>query len=158
MPLLLEVTEPLTLDLLTQAWRHLVAYHDMLRARFVAAPDGWRQTVVAAVAPHDIQIVTHETAWKTAVTTAQQSLNLAEGPLLRPVYWQRNDDRPDLLFLAAHHLIMDGVSWRILLSDWQTLYRQLKQGEPPQLPLPTTSYRQWGKKLLALCPNGRRPG
>jgi amino acid adenylation domain-containing protein/non-ribosomal peptide synthase protein (TIGR01720 family) len=171
MPLLLEVTEPLDLELLAQAWRHLVEYHDMLRARFMTTPDGWRQTIVGATAATDIEILTDKAEWETAVTTAQQSLNLTEGPLLRLVCFSHKSEAAggdtlhpsssffrkketilhpsSLILIAAHHLIIDGVSWRILLSDWQTLYRQLEQGEPPHLPPPTSSYRQWGKKLLA---------
>jgi non-ribosomal peptide synthase protein (TIGR01720 family) len=49
--------------------------------------------------------------------------------------------------IVIHHLAVDGVSWRILLEDIQTIYGQLQQGNPVQLPPKTTSFQYWAKKL-----------
>ncbi len=46
-----------------------------------------------------------------------------------------------------HHLVIDGVSWRVLLEDFQTIYAQLRQAQTPQLPAKTTSFRQWAQRL-----------
>jgi non-ribosomal peptide synthase protein (TIGR01720 family) len=43
---------------------------------------------------------------------------------------------------------MDGVSWRILLEDFQTLYQQLVRGETPSLPAKTTSFKTWAERLV----------
>ena len=51
------------------------------------------------------------------------------------------------LLFVIHHLVIDGVSWRILLSDLQTVYEQLNQGKAVQLPLKTTSFKQWSEHL-----------
>ena len=55
-------------------------------------------------------------------------LDLAAGPLLRAVLLHRGAGRGRLLLLAAHHLVVDGVSWRILLEDLETAYRRLARG------------------------------
>ena len=47
----------------------------------------------------------------------------------------------------THHLIIDAVSWRILIEDLNTLYRQLSKGQDPVLALKTTSYKQWAERL-----------
>lgn len=47
------------------------------------------------------------------------------------------------LFIAFHHLVIDAVSWRILIEDLQRLTR----GEA--LPAKSSSYRQWGEELDA---------
>src|SRR5262249_25629766 len=55
---------------------------------------------------------------------------------------------PSRLLITIHHLIVDGVSWRILLDDLQLLYRQLSQGRSIHLLPKTTSYRYWAERLL----------
>ncbi|HEX2301167.1 MAG TPA: condensation domain-containing protein, partial [Pseudonocardiaceae bacterium] len=52
-----------------------------------------------------------------------------------------------VLFLAAHHLVVDGVSWRILLEDLETAYQQTAAGRPVSLALKTTSFRAWAQAL-----------
>jgi len=49
--------------------------------------------------------------------------------------------------VAVHHLVMDGVSWRILLDDMQTAWRQLAEGRPIDLPPKSTSFRDWAERL-----------
>jgi non-ribosomal peptide synthase protein (TIGR01720 family) len=51
------------------------------------------------------------------------------------------------LLIVIHHLAVDGVSWRILLEDIQTIYGQIQQGKPAQLPPKTTSFQYWANKL-----------
>src|SRR5262249_25891749 len=49
--------------------------------------------------------------------------------------------------IVCHHLVIDGVSWRILLEDLQAAYSQLASGERVQLPAKTTSFRHWAATL-----------
>src|SRR5205807_10410160 len=51
------------------------------------------------------------------------------------------------LFLAVHHLVIDGVSWRILLDDLDSAYRQAVRGEAIDLGPKTTSFRDWAMRL-----------
>ena len=51
------------------------------------------------------------------------------------------------LFWTIHHLAVDGVSWRILLEDLQTAYTQVVQGQKIQLPMKSTSFKEWSEKL-----------
>jgi non-ribosomal peptide synthase protein (TIGR01720 family) len=55
---------------------------------------------------------------------------------------------PARLLLVAHHLVIDGVSWRILIEDLRTAYEQLAAGGPARLPLGTTSLRKWALRLV----------
>lgn len=52
------------------------------------------------------------------------------------------------LLILIHHLVVDAVSVRILLEDLQTVYLQLREGKPARLPKKTTSFKQWGERLL----------
>ena len=48
-------------------------------------------------------------------TEAQKSLDIVNGPLSRTIWFESEEKQG--LFWVAHHLIVDGVSWRILLDD-----------------------------------------
>ncbi|WP_281560968.1 non-ribosomal peptide synthetase [Thalassomonas sp. RHCl1] len=79
----------------------------------------------------------------------QQSLDIKSGPLFKAVYIRGTEDEQARLLLVCHHLAVDGVSWRILLSDLQNLWSQVKQGAKLQLGPKTSSYQQWAQTLLA---------
>src|SRR6185503_7947592 len=68
---------------------------------------------------------------------------------------ERGQGRRARLLLLAHHLLIDGVSWRILLSDLHSLYQQLASSQPAQLPPKTTSYQQWAEQLRAYAQTER---
>jgi len=53
------------------------------------------------------------------------------------------------LLLIAHHLVVDGVSWRILLEDLAEVYSQLRLDRPVQLPPKTMSFKKWSEQLVA---------
>ncbi|WP_116201694.1 non-ribosomal peptide synthetase [Amycolatopsis circi] len=55
--------------------------------------------------------------------------------------------QPRTLHLAAHHLVVDGVSWRLLLEDLDRAYQQAVRGEPIDLGPRTTSFREWAGRL-----------
>jgi non-ribosomal peptide synthase protein (TIGR01720 family) len=57
-------------------------------------------------------------------------------------------DKRARLLIIIHHLVVDGVSWRILLEDLQTAYQQLSQSKAIQLPAKTTSFKDWAQHLI----------
>ncbi|UNZ00503.1 amino acid adenylation domain-containing protein [Zhouia spongiae] len=77
--------------------------------------------------------------------TLQESITLSEGPLFKAALFRLKDG--DRLFLMVHHLVIDGVSWRILLDDLATLYLQYINNSTLTLPLKTDSFRDWSQAL-----------
>ncbi|WP_156407677.1 condensation domain-containing protein, partial [Achromobacter sp. Root83] len=77
---------------------------------------------------------------------AQASLDLSQGPLLRVLLADLADGSQRLL-LAIHHLVVDGVSWRVLLEDLQSAYEQAQAGPVITLPPKTASYKDWALAL-----------
>ncbi|PVX27920.1 non-ribosomal peptide synthetase [Sphingomonas pokkalii] len=81
-----------------------------------------------------------------AITAAcarlQTGLNLATGPVFRAALFP---GAPARLFLAVHHLCIDGVSWRILLDDLATAYAQARAGRPIALPAPSAAFGAWAQ-------------
>ncbi|WP_231876460.1 condensation domain-containing protein, partial [Azotobacter vinelandii] len=148
--LLLRPGKPLDGARLEQAVQTLIDHHDALRLAFVEDPAGhWTARYRPA---SERQSVLWQSELRSAEelerlgNEAQRSLNLQEGPLLRVVLAELADGSQRLL-LAIHHLVVDGVSWRILLEDLQTAYGQLEQGQPVSLPSKTSSTRAWVEHL-----------
>ncbi|AVT28964.1 non-ribosomal peptide synthetase [Plantactinospora sp. BC1] len=69
-----------------------------------------------------------------------------EGSMLQAV-WFDSGDRPGRLLLAAHHLVVDGVSWRILLADLAAAWASVRAGQPPRLAPVGTSLRRYARVL-----------
>ncbi|WP_128430374.1 non-ribosomal peptide synthetase [Streptomyces cyaneus] len=130
--------------LLERALRAVVEHHDALRMRYTRTVEGWVQEYGDPVT--EGLLVTGDPAdADAAALAAQESLELASGRLVRGVFFD-GALRPRL-FLAVHHLVMDGVSWRIVLEDLATAYEQLAAGHPVGLGAKTSSYQRWSDRL-----------
>ena len=153
--LMLEVAESLDATLLKDAVEVLVKHHDGLRLRFESTVEGWRQFNAEPVASEvlsqvDLSLLPEEEHLSAVEATAaalRSSLNLSVAPLLRVAYFVSADGRPGHLLLIVHHLIIDAVSWRILLGDLETVYRQMSLGEAVELPAKTTAFKEWALQL-----------
>ncbi|WP_433581350.1 amino acid adenylation domain-containing protein [Paenibacillus amylolyticus] len=75
----------------------------------------------------------------------QSTFTLERGPLMKLGVFQCGDG--DHLLIVIHHLVIDGVSWRILIEDLSRGYEQLSEGEPIQLPQKTASFQLWAEQL-----------
>ncbi|VEP18728.1 Non-ribosomal peptide synthase [Hyella patelloides LEGE 07179] len=153
---LLEVQQQIDLDLLEQALQQLLLHHDALRLKFESTESGWQQVhqssadVSLQLNRWDFSALTEAEQKQAIETTAnelQASFNLATGSLLRVGFFDLGASKSSRLLIVIHHLVVDGVSWRILLEDLQTAYQQLSQKEPVVLPAKTTSFQQWSQKL-----------
>jgi amino acid adenylation domain-containing protein/non-ribosomal peptide synthase protein (TIGR01720 family) len=158
--LLLETTASLNLEALRQAVNVLLHHHDALRLRFEQTASGWQQTHTAPEEQHlvaffdlsDIPDEEYADVLSVRATEVQASLNLTKGPLLRVAVFDRSHHsihQPKQVLIVVHHLVMDGVSWRILLADLETAYQQICQGQPVHLPAKTTSFQRWATQLYA---------
>ncbi|MGC5328160.1 condensation domain-containing protein, partial [Brevibacillus sp. SYSU BS000544] len=74
----------------------------------------------------------------------QASMDVEAGPLVKAGLFKTNEG--DHLLLIIHHLVVDGVSWRILLEDFMYGYQAAREGKPIELPDKTTSFQEWAKK------------
>ncbi len=147
---LLKPADALDPQRLEQALQRLVAHHDALRLSFTATADGW-------TASHGSLDTAHTLLWQRAVTDdaqlleacqqAQRSFDLADGPLVRGLLLDL-DDGSQRLLLAIHHLVVDGVSWRILLEDLQSAYQQATK-----LPAKTSAFKHWAERLQQQAPH-----
>ena len=163
--LLLAVSERLEAASLGRAVQALLAQHDALRLRFEREAGEWQQvnlSVAAAAASgsngagavplsvHDLTGLPEEEQRERVEREAarlQTTLHLSAGPLLRVAWFELGAGRGGRLLLVLHHLVVDGVSWRVLLEDLERGYRQAQQGEAISLGAKTSSYQRWAEQL-----------
>lgn len=75
----------------------------------------------------------------------QESMDLIDGPLVKVALF--HTDCGEYVLLCIHHLIVDGVSWRIILEDLLNGYRQACETANIVLPQKTASYKEWSEAL-----------
>jgi non-ribosomal peptide synthase protein (TIGR01720 family) len=88
-----------------------------------------------------------QAAMEKAADDVHASFDLGSGPLLKAVLFLLGGGSRPYLFMAAHHLVIDGVSWRILLDDLDSAYQQAVRGDAIDLGPKTTSFRDWAMRL-----------
>ena len=101
---------------------------------------------VSRTADHEIAA-----AIEPVAAAVQTSLDLERGPLTRFVHFDLGADRPSRLLIVIHHLVVDTVSWRILLADLNILCSQLLAGTSADLPAKTTPLGDWAARLVELA-------
>ncbi|RDS90836.1 non-ribosomal peptide synthetase [Pseudomonas fluorescens] len=143
----LQLLEPHRLE---QALLAVLEHHDALRLSFTRRDAQWHAEHLAV--PQGgvlMQAQVRDMAQCTALfTDTQRSLDLEHGPLLRALLVDGPQGQQRLL-IAIHHLVVDGVSWRVLLEDLQNVYRQLSDGQSVSLPAKTSALRDWAARLQA---------
>ncbi|MBW4685857.1 MAG: amino acid adenylation domain-containing protein [Komarekiella atlantica HA4396-MV6] len=152
---LLESKQKIDPIILEKVIEYLQKHHDILRLRFIqeefttqaliASPDNSipLTSFDFSALPKDKQAA----AIEAAATKLQASLNLSQGPLFQVALFNLGENQTNRLLWIIHHLVVDGVSWRILIEDFQTAYQQISQGKAIKLPPKTTSYKQWSSCL-----------
>ncbi|MFF5070222.1 non-ribosomal peptide synthetase [Micromonospora olivasterospora] len=153
---LLDVPAELTPEQWQRTLLRLLEHHDGLRARYVRGEDGGWQAELAG-APETVPWQVHDLSATPAADRADQlleitrqvqaSFDLADGPLVRAVLFTGLADGRHRLLLAVHHLVVDIVSWRILLEDLAALSEQVRQGQDLVLPAKSSSWQQWAARL-----------
>ncbi|MEU9609892.1 amino acid adenylation domain-containing protein, partial [Streptomyces sp. NPDC048057] len=149
-----------THDAIARTLQAVLDRHDVLRSRLVGPPSG-RELRTAA--PGDVPARTVlraaalsgsadadglRTAIADAADGARQRLDPAGGVMVQAVWFDAGPATPGRLLLLLHHLVVDGVSWRILLADLAAAWRAVESGTEPQLPPVATSFRHWAHLLV----------
>ncbi|MFI1396046.1 amino acid adenylation domain-containing protein [Streptomyces sp. NPDC020681] len=163
------VQTPATLDGLKLAavLQALADRHDLLRARLVRTDGGqWSLEVPAAGAVDagawvervDVAGIDGD-ALRGAVShyahTTRAALDPDAGTMVKAVWFDAGDE-PGRLLLMAHHLVVDGVSWRILLPDLAAAWQHVSIAEAAELPPVDTSFARWSRLLTELAQDPAR--
>ena len=151
---LLDVPSPLDAARLERALATVGAQHDALRLRFDGEGSARRQRIGPPEQPPrlrriEMEAVAHDARSAAVGAVAAElssTLDLERGPLWAVAILHWGDDSVQLLWVV-HHLAVDGVSWRILVEDLDSAYRQLLDPETVSLPLRTTPFTTWAERL-----------
>lgn len=155
----LMLTAPAQIDAQTLelAFDAVVKHHDSFRMQFVQSGDTLVPGIATSVKKVHLQVteldaVAEECRERTlaqACERVQRSFSLETAPLLAAGLIRLGADMPARLLVAAHHLVIDGVSWRILVEDLETAYDQLSRGIAVALPAGTTPFSAWATEMAS---------
>ena len=157
--LLLALPFGIDASLLDRSLRALMRHHDALRLRcerrgeawqaFYAAPDD--RPILERIDLSKFSAARRTVELESRCAAIQAGLDVTAGPVLRAALFDLGSAAGHRLLLAAHHLVVDGVSWRILFEDLSTAYAQVSAGNEPALPAKTTSMRHWAHRLATFA-------
>lgn len=156
----LESKERIDTAILEKSLAALTKHHDALRMRYELVSDSWRQ-INDANTENQYELTFHDLSELADPTvkifeigeTLQSSISLLNGPLFKVAHFKLMSG--DRIGLIIHHLVVDGVSWRILLDDLSHLYTSFNAGETPHLPLKTDSFQSWALSQKNYAKTGR---
>lgn len=121
--LLFRVAKGLGAHEISAAMDAVVSHHEMLRARFAKFNDEWMQQILPDVdgsySLRHYTISTNEQV-ETVVHSAQSAINVENGPVFAAAHFQTTDGH-QMLYLVAHHLVIDVASWRLIIHDLDEL-------------------------------------
>jgi non-ribosomal peptide synthase protein (TIGR01720 family) len=158
---LMSVPAGLDAERLAAAVQALVQHHEVLGARLVCPHERdtatWRFEFGATDAVSLVRRVDAagrpDRELPELVTAedrkAAERLEPRSGLMVQVVWLDRGPDRSGRLLVVAHHLVVDGVSWRVLLPDLAAAYKTLEAGRPVELEPVGTSFGRWARSLAA---------
>ena len=151
---LLKLKKDLDLHCLKKTINHLIQQFDSLRLKFYKKFDTWYQKIEVNKADHYIfekVPLTEKNSYKTQLKQMAQHIqgqfDLEKGPLLGVAYFYEDKTfQPITLLIVIHHLLVDGVSWRIILAHLISIYNSYINNEEP-VTIPITPFSVWAKTL-----------
>lgn len=153
---LLEIDKAITPSTLQKILEQLIVQHDVLRTRFWQEEGDWKQSYSPSKSQLQVEDLSDTSNWQGALTDAcqrwQASFTLEEGPLNAFVLFHTpQEESNNRFFIAIHHLQVDGLSWRILLHDFQRLLSAAEAQKTLALGEKSASYRSWVEHLTRLA-------
>ena len=154
--LLLEMPDFFNNQLCQQAVQYLIHRHEALRLCFSKNNNEWGAFILAPEKIKAYQLFdlsnSPETASGKFIFEISDKINagfkLEDGSLFQAVYLENENAKNNQLLLVAHHLVVDNVSWQLILNDLKTIVEQLKAGNTISLPTIHSTYKTWTDFLM----------
>ncbi|KAH7027844.1 uncharacterized protein B0I36DRAFT_328026 [Microdochium trichocladiopsis] len=132
----------MSVDSIRAAVETVVRQHAMLRCRFHRVADSWRQSVDSDVTGSfhfGDHAISTDAEVQRAIRNAQTTIDIEHGPLFAAHHF-RTHDGYQMLYLVAHHLVVDLKSWKVIARDLETL---LTRGS--LMSQPTLTFEEWAR-------------
>lgn len=156
---MLEVDSKVSADTISCCLQKIVETHDMLRAKFpysypvIRNKDEDHLYELQEFYYSSVNDVKRRKELIIQATDAlNKSLDLLNGPLLKAIFFCFNDK--NYLYITIHHLVVDSVSWSILLDDLNGYCENILLSQNKYKPLHCASYVEWNKKIESLSSIG----
>lgn len=149
--------EGFDIAVISQVFQRIIEHHDALRTVFKETEYGVMSIILDIGFKAFTLEVIHfdgdaDEKIVAEVNRIQSSLNLSDGPLMKLGLFQTRSG--DHLLITVHHLLIDGVSWRILFEDLAMGYKQAIAGKTITFPSKTDSIQVWTKELARYADSG----
>ncbi|MDP4196834.1 MAG: amino acid adenylation domain-containing protein, partial [Bacteroidota bacterium] len=158
-------------ELLKKAVDIMISRHDSFRLSFINEDGQWKQRLLNAEIIEeskamDGNLVRHPFRYydlssfspreqkdilQEEIEKLESSFVLSEGFLFRVAYFELGKNANPRLLFIFHHLVMDGVSWRIIVDDFLRIYSKLRTGEVPVFHKKSSSYSDWAREIKRLA-------
>lgn len=151
---LLKMKDDIEVDMVEYALDELIKYHDVLRLNYKIDTkelyyNNKHLQEESKIEVYDLSEFHDAEQIKKISKLGEElkgSFNIENGILIKGAMFKLNDTSK-LLLLTAHHLIVDGVSFRILIEDLYTIIDQKKNGISITLPKKSHSFKKWSEQI-----------
>ncbi len=154
---LLTLQQPVEAKLIAKAFGLLVNHHDALRLNYRAADHVFEYNNALANQPFHIDTITaaEPAPVNAAIEVLKQGIDISQGLQIKAALLPNQGAHGQLL-IVMHHLVTDGITWRVLLEDLYRAYTSLKQQQAVQLPAKSASLIDWAQGLEQLKQSARQ--
>ena len=134
-------------SVIKEALGRLIDAHSMLRARFTHDNDGIWSQFISRDASETFVFTAHTSPttsdeMRRSIERSQQSLDVTKGPVFRAEFFSTAEEEKPMLVLVAHHLVIDVVSWSIVLQDMGSLLSEPRRPLQPSIPFQAWAHLQ----------------
>lgn len=145
---LLKFSQNINVRLIQGTLERLIEHHDGLRSNYIV-PD--KKVVFDREAlrkPFQIKEfrVNSDLELVLVCQNLKDDFDISRGKLINAGIL-KTEANEDYLLLTCHHLVIDGVSWRVLLEDFYKCYQSLGRKEEVNLPKKTASLIDWSREI-----------
>ncbi|MEP6583183.1 MAG: amino acid adenylation domain-containing protein, partial [Ginsengibacter sp.] len=150
---LLKIDKTITEEVLNTAVEFLCNHHDSLRFKYSKIRNNWHQEYIKSSTKVNVEIIKSGSNGQQPFLIQelcnkyQRRLSIENGHIIQVVLIQTTDDKYNRIFIVAHHLVIDGVSWRILVEDLELLLSNIISAKEITLGNKSSSFRQWYNAL-----------
>jgi len=159
---LLQFKTPVDIPALEKALEKLIHHHDGLRLNYNKDKDlfyfnndltdkpfkiGVKDLSAVPEAERDAHI-------ETGGSEAKSGFDIDNGLMLRAILFKTGSEG-DKLLLILHHLVTDGLTWRIFLEDLYRLYESFHRQKEVEMPQKTASLPDWYDALVMYRDSGK---
>ncbi len=145
-------------DLINKTFYYLIQAHQALSFRYQCANGTYERRLseanhenfdycllvdLTSKSSEEIEKLKNEFSLKV-----QENIDIEKGTLIQAILFVDNYKNSQELFIAIHHLVVDAMSWRIFLEDFENIYLQVSNNlSHISLPKSTLPYSSWVSHL-----------